>query len=147
MAKYYNSTYRTIYNIINNKSYYDINYKPKKNRKERQSKFDIDTVNKIREYYNTNQYTIKQLAHNYNVTSGWINSLINNITYIDKNYKRVRKDPIHTQKLTNEETNKIRSLFKEYNGVKNKFCDEIANKYNISPTYVFKIINNKCRLN
>jgi len=78
-------------NVINNKLWYDVNYVPSKLfRKNRNAKINFKIARKIRELFNHSSISLSSLAKQFGLVISTIFKIVNNKSWVDPNYKRVR---------------------------------------------------------
>jgi hypothetical protein len=101
LGKKYGITHSTIGFIIDNKTWHDENYKPFlmrniKCEKSAWSKLTWKKVDEIRQKYKTEKTVMRNLAKEYNMSSGTICQILNNEIWYDENYKgwRIEKQKV-----------------------------------------------------
>ncbi len=111
----------------------------KTKREKQEIKLTPNDVNEIRNLYNNNNISQKDLAIKFNVTTSTIGHVINNISHFDKEYIKTNNKKSLKRKITEEIVKEIRD---EYNN-KNISCSQLGEKYGLTSGYVCDIINNK----
>lgn len=98
-------------------------------------KITLETANKIREMYSQGAATQAELAERYKVSQSYISYILTGRTRICE-YTPQRPE----RKLNYEDAVSIRQLYAK-GGISQR---ALANKFNVSQSFVSDILNNKC---
>lgn len=92
LGKQYNSDKGIIWNIIQNNVYYDPTYNPpSRNEVKKRGKLNWEIIKEIRREFLETNITQQKLADKYEMTRGSMLQILNNQTWIDKEYINTRK--------------------------------------------------------
>lgn len=98
-----------------------------------------DKINKIREIWSTDEYTMNQIGDMFNCSGTMVRNIVRNKTYVDENYTPPNLKS-KSFKYSEEDVEGVRQMKKDGATFK-----DISNKYNISQSQMYNIINNRQR--
>jgi hypothetical protein len=117
------------------REYYTSLERPLKKKEKQKRVLPKETVNEIRQLYNSTTLNRQQLANKFNLKIQTIKRIVNNVTYKDENYQKTKM-----YRLTMDDAKKIRELYNENPEIEKK---EIMEKFKLSSSRIGRLLNNE----